>query len=180
MLIHLPSANHRLDELTHLPNELIYLIYNYVNPMTIMHSVTINIKLNKLLINDKFIYKQYERVKEANIVVLNLGYGDCPIGRYYNDIGDDFYLYHFDKIAWDRLTYDEYENFYKFLATNIKYFDDNDWFKLCKNVNIHHQFFDIHIDKLNKNCLSELHKNHNISQKCYNKLCALKIKKFII
>ena len=52
-----------MSELQYLPDELIYQIYAYVNPMTIMHSVTVNTKFNKLLLDDKHLSKQYQVIK---------------------------------------------------------------------------------------------------------------------
>jgi hypothetical protein len=67
-----------------------------------MYSTTINIKINKLLTNDKALSKQYRITKFFEQNIDRVKWHDLLSN---NVVSEDFYLKHFDKIIWGCLSF---------------------------------------------------------------------------
>jgi hypothetical protein len=147
--------------LPYIPNELIYQIYNYVNPMTIMHSVVITKRFNKLLSEEKNFYKQYAIIKFFSQNLDKIHWGELSEN---NVMSEDFFLYHFDKIWWIRLCSNNNisESFFEKYIYYVNHGNPyGNWINLSKNNNISELFFENHIDKVYWNSLCS---NNNISE----------------
>jgi hypothetical protein len=168
--------------LSYIPDELLYQIYNYVNPMTIMHSIIINKRINTLLLDDKNVYKQYAIIKfftqnldkvfwqilSANPIIsddfceyyINYIYIKHLSGN--NNISEEFLTKYFNKINW-KLISSNTNMSEKFFEANIKKVN---WYNLSRNSNMSEAFFEEYITMVNNNGLCE---NINLSEAFFNK-----------
>lgn len=102
----------------YIPDELIYEIYNFVNPMTIIHSHFVNKRTFKLISNDEFLYKQYRVIK--------------------------LFQQNLDKINWIELTMNKVisEDFIDQNAKNIR------WDYIYLNESLNDEFYERHCGKI--------------------------------
>jgi hypothetical protein len=182
---HIPSASDRLYvSIKHIPDELVYYIYKYVNPMTTMHSVTVDVRFNKLLLDDKYLPRQYQVIKFFEQHIGKIDWHELMIN---NIISDDFYEQHIDKCRWTHLSFnddlsDEFCQKYidkldfrvlcihktkEFIMYNVMNNNKNlDYDKLSYNDNFDELF---HVNNFaNINWINIL-QNNSISEKFYTK-----------